>query len=946
MNILEIFKLFILLKYVISEVDYTGTLDNQIYQKLISLASVKTMNNTNNFGGGHFLKNVGILYMINSKEDVDKFFQSSLKPSIFVLDYKFLTYSLESYIKYETKENLRGIFILKNKNSSFTGLNVNFERTCLNCEISLYKNDPKIHSWNPKGNAFSFYNFKIPIFAIPEDLGTEFKQSSNEIVTAAKFNEDHNYDHSMLYSAQFFSQQNGTIDSLTCLRRGRCLPIGGLSIWATFSETIAKSDGKEIVVVSSQLDSTALIKDLALGASTLSGVAAALAVADAISKSPNNPGTFEKHILFTFFNGEQWGLAGSSRFVNDISKSFVCASQSAPFCPVESANSCGLPCRPSTDYTGIDFSKIHSIIEFSHIGGFGVNLKGSTTPNNVYLHMDDIETVSKSSLGGLFNNSTILATKFNQSSNVFFTFSNAANNFKDNLKLPPSSAQSFLLKNRSIPAIVIGDFQTGFSSPFFGSELDDNSQLNDENIALICGIANETAKAVYQVASGTKDSVPDQIQANCTLIREFLNCFLVNRSCELSIPYYSDFPTYKGPTSPSGSFVGVPTFNSRLRKFDYKPYLIKAFLHNITGFNKAGIACNFTKDCNKPQVSDLKKKVAEHENITVEQQKLIHSGKILENEKLLSHYNVKEKDFLVLMVTKTAVRTTPKPEVSEPTKTNSASPAQPASNPTSSAVAAEATTKPASASLENADSNLVAGSAYDSATQNLVEMGFEISQVKAAMRAAFNNPDRAAEYLMTGIPEGIEAPQNPVPSATTPSAPATPANAANPNVPSGYENLFTAAANAQRPSSTNNPANENTFAFLRNSPQFQQLRQLVQTQPQLLQPVLQQLGQANPQLLELINGNQDAFLSLLMEGGEGAAATEGGATGENPAGAGNTAPPNQQYISVTPEEEAAINRLAGLGFDRQMAIEAFFACDKNEELAANYLFDAQNGGDW
>ncbi|KAJ3227111.1 hypothetical protein HK099_003330 [Clydaea vesicula] len=866
MNILEIFKLFILLKYVISEVDYTGTLDNQIYQKLISLASVKTMNNTNNFGGGHFLKNVGILYMVNSKEDVDKFFQSSLKPSIFVLDYKFLTYSLESYIKYETKENLRGIFILKNKNSSFTGLNVNFERTCLNCEISLYKNDPKIHSWNPKGNAFSFYNFKIPIFAIPEDLGTEFKQSSNEIVTAAKFNEDHNYDHSMLYSAQFFSQQNGTIDSLTCLRRGRCLPIGGLSIWATFSETIAKSDGKEIVVVSSQLDSTALIKDLALGASTLSGVAAALAVADAISKLPNNPGTFEKHILFTFFNGEQWGLAGSSRFVNDISKSFVCASQSAPFCPVESANSCGLPCRPSTDYTGIDFSKIHSIIEFSHIGGFGVNLKGSTTPNNVYLHMDDIETVSKSSLGGLFNNSTILATKFNQSSNVFFTFSNAANNFKDNLKLPPSSAQSFLLKNRSIPAIVIGDFQTGFSSPFFGSELDDNSQLNDENIALICGvsltIANETAKAVYQVASGTKDSVPDQIQANCTL------------------------------------------------------------------------------------VSDLKKKVAEHENITVEQQKLIHSGKILENEKLLSHYNVKEKDFLVLMVTKTAVRTTPKPEVSEPTKTNSASPAQPASNPTSSAVAAEATTKPASASLENADSNLVAGSAYDSATQNLVEMGFEISQVKAAMRAAFNNPDRAAEYLMTGIPEGIEAPQNPVPSATTPSAPATPANAANPNVPSGYENLFTAAANAQRPSSTNNPANENTFAFLRNSPQFQQLRQLVQTQPQLLQPVLQQLGQANPQLLELINGNQDAFLSLLMEGGEGAAATEGGATGENPAGAGNTAPPNQQYISVTPEEEAAINRLAGLGFDRQMAIEAFFACDKNEELAANYLFDAQNGGDW
>ena len=56
------------------------------------------------------------------------------------------------------------------------------------------------------------------------------------------------------------------------------------------------------------------------------------------------------------------------------------------------------------------------------------------------------------------------------------------------------------------------------------------------------------------------------------------------------------------------------------------------------------------------------------------------------------------------------------------------------------------------------------------------------------------------------------------------------------------------------------------------------------------------------------------------------------------AGSGGRGPPGT--IQVTPEEMASIDRLVALGFNKGRAAEAFFACDKNEEMAANFLFEA------
>ncbi|BAT05542.1 Os08g0430200, partial [Oryza sativa Japonica Group] len=96
--------------------------------------------------------------------------------------------------------------------------------------------------------------------------------------------------------------------------------------------------------------------------------------------------------------------------------------------------------------------------------------------------------------------------------------------------------------------------------------------------------------------------------------------------------------------------------------------------------------------------------------------------------------------------------------------------------------------------------------------------------------------------------------------------------------------------------------------------------------------LLQELGKQNPQILQLIQENQAEFLRLINEPAEGA---EGNLLDQFAAGM-------PQTVAVTPEENEAIQRLEQMGFDRDLVLEVFFACNKDELLAANYLLDHMN----
>jgi hypothetical protein len=194
---------------------------------------------------------------------------------------------------------------------------------------------------------------------------------------------------------------------------------------------------------------------------------------------------------------------------------------------------------------------------------------------------------------------------------------------------------------------------------------------------------------------------------------------------------------------------------------------------------------------------------------------------------------------------------------------------------------------------------------------------------------------------MTGIPAGHDAPPAhaggapPAAAAAAGGAPGAAAAAAGAGPNAQPLNLFPQGLEAAAAAAGAGGAGN--LDFLRTHPQFQALRAMVAAQPGILAPMLQELGKQNPQLLALINGNQAEFLALLNEPGPEGGFDFGGMEGMLGGEEGEEGEEGGVQVQVTPEEQAAIERLIALGFDRNMVIQTYFACDKNEEVAANLL---------
>ena len=329
-----------------------------------------------------------------------------------------------------------------------------------------------------------------------------------------------------------------------------------------------------------------------------------------------------------------------------------------------------------------------------------------------------------------------------------------------------------------------------------------------------------------------------------------------------------------------------------------------------------------------------------HADLPAAQLKLIHKARILKDHQTIEELGLSESDFIVCHK-QAARRAAPAPAPAAAAATPTAAPA-PAPAATAAAApsagAGGGTPAPAAAEAPGAGGGGGAAAAAPGGeaalnpdhVNYLLEMGItsDRATVEAALRAAMGNPELAVEFLVSGnIPQ--------------------PRPAARPPAGGGGGGGGGAGGGGSGP-----------LQRLRNHPQFNQLRQLVQSNPGALSQVLATIGQQDPELLELIHQNQADFIAMMNEEAPAAPAAPAGAADAMGGGAGGGMgggmggmpgmPPGMNPAALTaalqnlpPEARAQMAQMMGLTPEQLAQLQNMISAMPPEQL--NALMGAMGG---
>ncbi|KAI9442609.1 hypothetical protein H4582DRAFT_1298152 [Lactarius indigo] len=391
-------------------------------------------------------------------------------------------------------------------------------------------------------------------------------------------------------------------------------------------------------------------------------------------------------------------------------------------------------------------------------------------------------------------------------------------------------------------------------------------------------------------------------------------------------------------------------------------------------------------------VHDLKLRISE-QGFPVETQNLLITGKSLQNDKTIGSYGIKEASSLVLMIKAASAAGLPSPSINNSPSTAPGTlgapppPAQTASanhlSTPFSAYATQATVPPdVASSTPQAISGTAQGPSLNGAgiysnvgpsqsnVETIVSMGFTQDQAVRALRANFDNVDQAIELLIND-PNNIGTPG--ATHAAKGSGLAYRTSSQTSGLPQSLspQDLMQMVAQRQPQQGLPDLSSMSLGALgglggagagpgsgaptAEVSPeQIEEIRRLVAYNPILTGPLLEQIKQEDPDLYNSIGNDPEKLLRALSQGGDDSG------TSASPAPVSHlppalppalarppaTAPVPQRVVQpttetrtveVTQEEHLDIETIIGMGFEKQQAIQAYFACDKNVERAVEFL---------
>ena len=280
-------------------------------------------------------------------------------------------------------------------------------------------------------------------------------------------------------------------------------------------------------------------------------------------------------------------------------------------------------------------------------------------------------------------------------------------------------------------------------------------------------------------------------------------------------------------------------------------------------------------------IKDLKNEIEKVHGFDSNLMKLLHNGVILEDSKTLQSYNIKNENVVIMMNSKPKQKpAVPQPDTNNNTNTNNEE----------------------KKNIEKPKPD------FSEKINSLVEMGYEREKVEKALNASNGNVDIAIEYLTSGnIPD---------------------------NSPS---NLNLGNNNTNNTNNSNNTNNNNSTnldpELIKNA---SIIKILCQRNPNKIISLLNNIKLRSPELLNKIKQHEEDFKNYLIS----PITQEDIDNFRNIQQTLRTGGVRRPQIQLTKEESEAVQRLKQLGnFSQAEVIQAYFACDKNEELTANFLFE-------